>query len=344
MAQNENLPVVNIDIDSEWKEATEGSRRENNFNEKNYLNVRLDKGEDKKVLRIRLLPMDPNGGTPFVHVHFHNVEVHKDLVKPGMKPYKSFVCLNPKNNPTIDHEKFGNKCPFCEVNKEAYEKSTKAATKEEKESYQKLSLNNKTKEAIIVRCIERGKEDEGVKFWKFNLKFDNSDPYHKILDLAKTRKEEGEAVGRKINILDLYQGRDLTITITRGNTENQTQIDVIESSFDSPVSENPEQLTAWLNDSKRWQDVFTAKPYEYLQLISDGKYPWFDRELNKWVDKEEYDKKHADEKKEEEKKVSDADNEISKAINNLTTSATATFETQVVEDATGDENEDDLPF
>jgi len=343
MAQNENLPV-NIDIDSEWKDATENQKRENNFNEKNYLNVRLEKGEDKKVLCIRLLPMDPSGGTPFVHVHFHNVEVHKDLVKPGMKPYKSFVCLNPRNNPAIDHEKFGDKCPFCEVNKEAYEKSTKATTNEEKESYQKLSLANKTKEAIIVRCIERGKEDEGVKFWKFNLKFDNSDPYHKILDLAKVRAEEGRKVGKNINILDLYNGRDLTITVKRGNTENQTVIDVIESSVETPVAESQEQLMKWLNDEKKWQDVFTAKPYEYLALIVEGKLPWFDRSTGKWVDKEEYDKKHADEKKEEDKKVEDANAQINNAINNLTTSATATFENQVVEDVSNDDDENDLPF
>lgn len=343
MAQNENLPQVNIDIQEEWKEISEGQKRDNNFNEKNYLNVRLEKGENEKKLKIRLLPMDPNGGTPFVHVHFHNVEVHKDLVKPGMKPYKSFVCLNPKNNPGIDHEKFGNKCPFCEINKEAYEKSTKATTEEEKKSYQTLSLNNKTKEAIIVRCIERGKEDEGVKFWKFNLKFDNSDPYHKILDLAKARAEEGAAVGKKINILDLYQGRDLTITVKRGNTENQTVIDVVESSFDTPVAENNEQLMKWLNDEKKWQDVFTAKPYEYLALIAEGKYPWYDRDLNKWVDKDEYDSKHADQKKENEKKVENADKQINEAINNLTTSATATFENQAVEDVSG-EDENDLPF
>ena len=343
MAQNENLPTVNIDIDAEWKEACEGQKRESNFNEKNYLNVRLEKGETSKKLVIRLLPMDPSGGTPFVHVHFHNVEVHKDLVKPGMKPYKSYVCLNPRNNPTIDHTKFGDKCPFCEMNKSAYDKSTKATTAAEKKMWQDISLSYKTKEAIIVRCIERGKEDEGVKFWKFNLKFDNTDPYHKILELAKTRKEEGAAVGRDINILDLYNGRDLTVTIKPGNTENQTAIEIIESSIDTPVTNDPEQLKAWLNDEKKWQDVFTAKPYEYLQLIQERKYPWFDREKNKWVDKDEYDKEHKkveDEKKEE---VEKANEQVTQSIAGLMTSSTATNETQVVEDATSEDSED-LPF
>ena len=343
MAQNENLPAVNINIDEEWKEVSGGDRRESTFNEKNYLNVRLADDENKKSLRIRLLPMDPSGGTPFVHVHFHNVEVNKELVKPGSKPYKSYVCLNPRHNPTIDHATFGDKCPFCEVNKSAYEDSLKATTKAEKDAFQKISLNYKTKEAIIVRCIERGKEDEGVKFWKFNLKYDNTDPYHKILDLAKTRKEEGAAVGQDINILDLYRGRDLTITINRGNTENQTAIDVIESSVETPVTNDPKQLEAWLNDSKKWQDVFTAKPYEYLQLIQEGKVPWFDKALNKWVDKEEYEKTHKQQTDAKNEAVETANRQIKETTASLMTSSTASDQTQVIEDVSGD-SADDLPF
>ncbi len=341
---NENFPVVNISLDEDWKEASEGgSRRGSNFSEKNYLNVRLDKGENEKKLRIRLLPMDPKGGSPFVHVHFHNVEVNKDLVSAGQKPFKSFICLNPSRNPDIDHEKYGNKCPFCEQNKIAFEMAQKAESPVEKKALIEKSLANKTKESIIVRCIERGKEDEGVKFWKFNLKFDNTDPYHKILELTKTRAEEGKEAGQEINILDLYTGRDLNLTVKKGNTENQTVIDIIESSVSTPVSSDPEQLKAWLNDGKRWQDVFTPKPYEYLCLIQDGKYPWYDRELGKWVDKADVDAKKADKKKEEEEEVSETDKQIQSSIANMVTTATATSETQVVEDVSGD-GEDELPF
>ena len=105
----------------------------------------------------------------------------------------------------------------------------------------------------------------------------------------------------------------LTITVKRGNTENQTTIDVIESSVETPVSNDSEQLLAWLNDGKKWQDVFTAKPYEYLQVIQEGKVPWYDRELGTWVDKEEYDSKHDKEKKDTEKKVKEADEEVQKS-------------------------------
>ena len=342
MAEN-NRPTVNIDIDEEWKNVCEGQKRESTFNEKNYLNVRLEKGEAQKKITIRLLPMDPNGGTPFAKVHFHNVKVNEELVKPGMKPYKNFVCLNPRNNPTIDHEKFGNKCPFCEINKDAYKKFESATTEAEKEMWKKISLENKSKESVIVRCIERGAEEDGVKFWKFNLKIDNSDPYHKIMELYKTRKEEGAKVGREINILDLYNGRDLTITVKRGNTENQTVVDVIESSVETPLTDNEELFDAWLNDSKKWQDVFTAKPYDYLQLVQEGKVPWYDRVANKWVDKAEYDTKNKEKKEEKEEVVKEADEKIKQSIANLKTSSTANYDNQVVEDVS-DDDESDLPF
>jgi hypothetical protein len=346
---NNDLPA-NISIDDlqeEWKEASAENNpqgKESTFNAKNYLDVRLGDGEKEKKLTIRLLPMDPNGGSPFVHVHFHNVEVHKDLVKQGQKPYKSFVCLNSKKNPGINHEVFGDKCPFCETNWDAYQKSlTQGISAVEKKKWQDTSLAYKTKEAIIVRCIERGKEDEGVKFWKFNIKFDNTDPYHKILSIAKTRADEGKAVGQEINILDLYNGRDLNLTIKKGNTDNQTSIEIIESGVNTPVTKDPELLKKWLNDSKKWQDVFTAKPYDYLELILEGKYPWFDRELNKWVDRDDYNARHGIAQSQQE---ADADKKIDEAKQKLnTTSSIATEATQVIEDVpSNDDDENDIPF
>lgn len=35
--------------------------------------------------------------------------------------------------------------------------------------YSDLEFQTRKSESWIVRCIERGKEDEGVKFWKFNV-------------------------------------------------------------------------------------------------------------------------------------------------------------------------------
>ena len=48
-------------------------------------------------------------------------------------------------------------------------------------------------------------------------------------------------------------------------------------------------MQKWIYDSKKWQDVFTCKPYEYLSLVSQMKTPWFDNVNKVWVDKNEYD-------------------------------------------------------
>ena len=135
----------------------------------------------------------------------------------------------------------------------------------------------------------------------------------------------------------------MNLTIKKGNTENQTVIDIIEAGVSTPVASSNEQLMEWLNDSKKWQDVFTAKPYEYLCLIQDGKYPWFDRELGKWVDKAEVDQKNAAQTSEKQEEVKEADKEVENSIANMMTTATATSETQVVEDLP-EGGDDELPF
>ena len=262
-------------------------RTNSGFNSKNYLNVRLDEGEIEKTLTIRLLPMDLKTGNPFVKIHVHNVQVPKELVRKGQKPYKDYICVAKTSD--VDHEKFGRKCPFCEMNHNLYKESLEATDPVEKKRLQGLSLDNLAREAVIVRCIERGKEEEGVKFWKFKIRSDKTDPYNQILKLYQLRKEAAEKKGKTENILDLYEGRDLNITIT---AEGTSAPQIVDDSDRSPLSTNEEQLKKWIYDDKKWQDVFTCKPYEYLKLVSEMRIPWMDKEKGIWVDKEEYEKEH----------------------------------------------------
>ena len=75
------------------------------------------------------------------------------------------------------------------------------------------------------------------------------------------------------------------MTITEGNAAPQ----ILDASLSTPLSRDEEQMRKWIYDEKKWQDVFSTKPYEYLSLISQMKIPWYDRERGKWVDKEEID-------------------------------------------------------
>lgn len=325
-----NLPNITPESLVLNNEGGNNNVKNKTFNEKNYLNVRLDEksGEKQKTLTIRLLPMDLETGNPFVKVHMHNVRVPKEVSPSG---FKSYLCL--AKNKDIDHETYGDKCPFCELNQSAYQESLKESDPTKKKNFQDISIANKSREAVIVRCIERGKEEDGVKFWKFYLRNDKTDPYNTILKLYSLRKEEGERAGQVINILDIYNGRDLNVTITEGNAAPQ----ILDASLNTPLSRDEEEMKKWIYDTKKWQDVFSTKPYEYLSLISDMKTPWYDREKGKWVDKAEIDAKG------EAKKNQEA--EMNKQIEEAAAKATQVKEQP--KDFTSSliiKDDDDLPF
>lgn len=274
------VELPNITFQSVQRDEPKNFKKESNFDVKNYLNVRLDPGEVEKTITIRLLPMDLETGNPFVFIHTHNVEVPKSMVKPGQKAYKSYICLRTKD---IDHERYGTRCPLCEINQRAYKEAMEETDPIKAKEFKELSLKYKTYETVICRCIERGKENEGVKFWKFNIRKDKADPYNQIIKLMNLRKEAAERKGKIDNILDLYEGRDLNLTIrkTDGVPAPPT---IVDDSDRSPITNDMEQLKAWIYDSKKWQDVFTCKPFEYLELIGEMKVPFFDNEKQLWVE------------------------------------------------------------
>ena len=172
---------------------------------------------------------------------------------------------------------------------------------------------------------------------KFSLRNDEKDPYHTIINLYNKRKEEAEKKGKTENILDIYNGYDLTITITAGKpVPPPTIIDAKES---SPLSEDPELMKKWIYDSKKWQDVFSTKPYEYLALISEMKTPWYDREKGKWVDKTEIDAKRQAKAAEEEQANKEIEIAAAKAVQNEEPQPARDFTSSLIVN-----EEDDLPF
>jgi hypothetical protein len=282
------------------EEAVERKPSYTSFDTKNYLNVKLAKGENEKTLRIRLLPVDKDTNSPFKEIHMHTIKVAPELAASG---WKSYVCL--KHTEDIDHDEFGYDCPFCEMNRIAYEKM-KEAEKEgddvERERWKKTSLDNKEKEWCVVRCIERGAEDDGPKFWKFTVRDDGKDPKSLIKALYKMRKQESIDEAKEENdgelpedfvpenILDLETGRDLKVTITRvfdkdGKPTKKTSISIVDYGKNRPISKDEDEVNDWISDTKVWSDVFVAKPYEYLSIVLDGEVPFFDKQNKKWVSK-----------------------------------------------------------
>lgn len=324
-----NIPNVNFDELVQIEQNQTGKKEQkttSNFNEKNYLNTRLKKGENKKEIKIRLLP-NPNepGFSPFIKVHTHTLsKLPKEVSESG---YKSYICLESAN---IDHEQFGKKCPFCEIRRTAYNASVNEADEAKKKSLQELSISNIPRETVIMRVIERGKEAEGPKFWKVNVARRGDDAYSLIKNLAERLHKEGLENGVEENLYDSFKGRDIILTISGSDNEkdNKTTITVTQALSQTPISKDEAQMAEWIYDEKKWNDVFAVKPYEYLSIVSKGEIPWFDRETGKWVSKEVVDAKR-------EEQETAVENEV----NTQMEAAEAAVEGMFIEDG-----EEDLPF
>lgn len=324
-----NIPNVNFEELVQIEQNGTGKREHNttsNFNEKNYLNTRLKKGEQRKEIKIRLLP-NPNepGFSPFIKVHTHTLsKLPKEISESG---YKSYICLESAN---VDHDKFGKKCPFCELRRTAYNASVNEEDATKKKSLQELSISNIPRETVIMRVIERGKEAEGPKFWKVNVARRGDDAYSLIKNLAERLHKEGVENGVEENLYDSFKGRDIILTISGSDNEkdNKTTITVTQALSQTPISKDETQMAEWIYDEKKWNDVFAIKPYEYLSIVSKGEIPWFDRETGKWVSKE-----IVDGKREEEEKT------IEREVNTQIEAAEGNLEEMFIGDG-----EEDLPF
>lgn len=248
-----------------------------NFNEKNYLNVRLNKNEANKTITIRILPISATCSNVFEIIKTHTLKVDKQIAKSG---FKQFICLNNKH--IKNNENKG--CPLCQKSQEYFDASKNAASDEEKKALFKLGYSFASKNTFIVRVIERGKESDGTKFWKFNSHNDGNGIYDKLMNIYEARKQESiDATGKPYSIFDLKEGRDIKISLSRSDKTNRTTIDIIDSGFSSPLSSDISLANSWISDTKIWQDVYSIKTYDYLKIIGNNEIPMFDVNTNTFV-------------------------------------------------------------
>ena len=309
--QNENLKKPKNDFQNQKKVS---------FDPKNYLDLKLKEHEATKMVKIRFLPISASDSTVFFNITTHALKVDKEIAKSG---FKSYVCLNDEK---VDSKE---ECPICKKSKELFDKSAKAC-----------SLKKKT--TFITRVIDRDHEDEGVKFWRFNENSKGEGIYDKLISLYETRKKESlEDCGEEYNIFDLYDGKDIIITVSKskipdgfGGMKDTIAYNITDSGNKKPLSKDIDKANSWLNDEKTWKDVYSNKSSEYLELVVNGKIPVYDKELGKYVEKTEND---IQQKKIEEQAASEVLKETYNVNNN--------FDDEVVNKETlVDTDEDDLPF
>ena len=226
-----------------------------------YFAVRLEEGEDTGEMVIRLMPpkdgvhpIVKEGETPFDEGHWHSIKV-------GGK-WRKIYCRQHND---------GEACPLCEVSDELWKSFKDTGNADDKT----LSNSYKAKKYYITRLINRDKESDGVKFWRFPHNFKGEGALDKIIPIFT----------KKGDVTNPREGRDLTIILGRDN-KKYTKITSI-------MPEDPEVLTdpkspqakEWLNDTTSWKDVYSAQPIAYIQLIADGETPIWDKGLETFIAK-----------------------------------------------------------
>jgi len=265
---------------------------------KNYFNTFIKEGTKSATKTIRIVPT-ADGSSPFVEFHGHKVQVDGE--------WKTFACLK---------EEKDEPCPFCEA-RDVLNATGTEANKE-------LAKKYKSKLMYVVKVIDRDNEEEGVKFWRFNHDWRKEGIYDKIHGLINALKKD---------ITDVNTGRDLVLTINR-NQNNVPVVSAVASLDASPLSEDATKVAEWTGDARTWEDVYSVRSYDYLEIIVRGEIPVWDKEAKKFISKSDQKAEGGD----------GLDAELTMGVETVKANVQAATATESAPAATSTEESDDLPF
>jgi hypothetical protein len=217
---------------------------------KKYFACILQDHETQGQRRVRILPTK-DGSSPFKEVWYHEIQVDGKWTK----------FYDPGKN---DNER----SPLNEV----YEELMSTG----KDSDKELAKQYKSRKFYIVKVIDRDKEHEGVKFWRFKHNFRNDGILDKIIPIWRAKGD----------ITDPNSGRDLIIQLSKSKTgagKPYTTVQTIMHDDPSQLHTDVETMKSWADDELTWEDVYSKKPVEYLEAISRGEVPKWDSELGKYI-------------------------------------------------------------
>lgn len=238
------------------KQATSGNgnRVSQEDRMKKYFTTVLPKGSKGEERRIRILPTK-DGGSPFVEIKFHEVQVGGKWVK------------------LYDPSQEGKRSPLNEVY-EGLMMEGDAQSKEDAKMY-------RSRKFYIVKVIDRDNEQDGPKFWRFKHNAKGDGIFDKIFPIFKN----------KGNITDQEKGRDLILSLTlakSGNGKEYTTINSVIPEDIGPLHEDKETADSWINDELVWSDVYSKKGEDYLEMVAKGEEPRWDSVTSKWVSNSVY--------------------------------------------------------
>ena len=239
---------------AQYEKSTQGGGAQNKMSQdermKKYFALLLGDKEKSGQRRIRILPT-PDGSSPFKEAWYHEIQV-------GGQWQKFF---DPGKN---DNER----SPLNEV----YEELMATG----KDSDKELAKQYKSRKFYIVKVIDRDREEDGPKFWRFKHNYKNDGILDKIIPIWKNKGD----------VTDAEKGRDLIIELTKSKTgkgKEYTSVSTIMYDDVQPLSEDKDQMKEWINDELTWRDVYSKKPVEYLEAIAQGKTPKWDTEKGGYV-------------------------------------------------------------
>ena len=145
-----------------------------------------------------------------------------------------------------------------------------------KESDKELAKQYKSRKFYIVKVIDRDREEDGVKFWRFKHNYKQDGILDKIIPIWRNKGD----------ITDSEKGRDLIIELTKQKTPKgavYTTVSTIMYDDPSPAHEDEKVKKEWLEDEMTWLDVYSKKPVEYLEAIARGEVPRWDSDKGGYV-------------------------------------------------------------
>ena len=235
---------------------------------KKYFSPSLAEGETSGEKQIRILPSTEDPMDFFITKNFQNLLV-------GGKYQKLY-------DPAQD----GDESPLSELAKQLYADAKEEKDETKAKAIKKIANNYLPRKFYILRVIERGKENEGVKYWRINHVTDGTGVLDKIKPLVTRLNNKEAGLGA---IWQPIRGRDLILSLGR-DSKGYTKILTIQTDdVESPISQDEKQMTDWLNDPTTWRDVYKKKPIEYLRIVAEGGTPTFNKEAGTFIAKIEND-------------------------------------------------------
>jgi len=215
---------------------------------KKYFTTLLPKGVKNANKRIRILPTK-DGTSPFVEVYFHEIQVDGQWVK------------------LYDPAQEGKRSPLNEVR----DSLLATGVDEDKE----LAKTYRSRKFYIVKVIDRENEEDGVKFWRFKHNFKNAGIYDKILPIFSNKGW----------IADPENGRDLILSLALDKANNGKEYTIVSTVIPEdkePLHKDKNIAQSWIDDELTWEDVYSKKSEEYLEIVAKGEVPQWDIENKKW--------------------------------------------------------------